>query len=61
MTRWQPPHPLDELEHAVHAVKAAHDQIETQSDLDRLRRCVLLCDAIWATKSRDMEKVNGRG
>lgn len=56
--RWQSPHPLDELEHAVHLVKAAKADIETQSDLDRLRRCVLTLDAIWATRTREVEKAD---
>jgi len=57
MTRWQPPHVLDELEHAVHAVKAAHDQINTPEDVDRLGRSVTILDGLHVRKVREMEKV----
>lgn len=37
---------LDELEHAVHLVKAAEKSIETLDDLNRLRRATALLDEV---------------
>lgn len=55
MTRWDVDlSPVDDLELAVQEVKQGN---HTQSDLDRIYRCIKALDAVWAKQTNELRKV----